>query len=177
MAPGGTVANGMEGSLPVSVNLSARQFQDPKLAETVARALKETGLPPPLLELEVPESAIMQNADASLAALRRLRELGVAVAIDGFGAAYSSLVGLHQLPIAKLKIDRALVAEVTRQGKGIIAGIVGLAHALELKVTAVGVETEAQREALKTCGCDYLQGFLVGKPADAEAAAKGLARA
>ena len=96
----------------------------------------------------------------------------IAVAIDGFGAAYSSLVGLHRLPVNKLKIDRALVAEVSKQGKGIIAGIVGLAHALDLKVTAVGVETEAQREALKACGCDYLQGYLTGRPVDAETAAK-----
>ena len=166
---------GAERGLPVSVNLSARQFHDPKLAETVARALKDSGLPPQLLELEVAETAIMQNTDVALAVLRRLRELGVGVAIDGFGAAYSSLVGLHRLPVNKLKIDRALVAEVTRQGKGIIAGIVGLAHALELKVTAVGVETEAQREALKACGCDYLQGFLTGKPMESETAAKNLA--
>ena len=72
----------------------------------------------------------------------------------------------------KLKIDRSLVAEVHREGRSIVAGIVGLAHALELKVTAVGVETEAQREALKACGCDYLQGYLTGKPADAETASK-----
>jgi len=171
------VANNAGEGLPVSVNLSARQFHDPKLAETVARVLKDTGLPSQRLELEVAESAIMQNADASLVALRRLRELGVAVAIDGFGAAYSSLVSLHQLPVGKLKIDRALVAEVARQGRGIIAGIVGLAHALELKVTAVGVETEAQRETLKDCGCDYLQGFLTGRPAEAAAAAKSPAGA
>jgi EAL domain-containing protein (putative c-di-GMP-specific phosphodiesterase class I) len=171
-----TVALPAEGGLPVSVNLSARQFHDPKLAETVARTLKETGLAPRLLELEVAESAIMHNVDAALAALRRLRELGVAVAIDGFGAAYSSLVGLHQLPVGKLKIDRALVAEAAGRGKAIIAGIAGLAHALELKVAAVGVETEAQREALKACGCDYLQGFLSGRPVDTETAAKNLAR-
>ena len=96
----------------------------------------------------------------------------MAVTIDGFGAAYSSLVGLRQLPVGKLKIDRTLVAEVHREGKAIIAGIVGLAHALDLKVTAVGVESEAQREALKTCGCDYLQGYLTGKPVDSETASK-----
>jgi diguanylate cyclase (GGDEF)-like protein/PAS domain S-box-containing protein len=174
LGAGGTAAIGGEGGLPVSVNLSARQFHDPKLAENVARTLKEAGLAPGLLELEVAEGAIMQNVDASLAALRRLRELGVAVAIDGFGAAYSSLVGLHQLPVGKLKIDRALVAESAGRGKSIIAGIAGLAHALELKVTAVGVESEAQREALKACGCDYLQGFLTGRPVDTETAAKGL---
>jgi diguanylate cyclase (GGDEF)-like protein/PAS domain S-box-containing protein len=165
------VLAGPERGVQVSVNVSARQFHDPKLTETVACALKESGLPPRLLELEVPETAIMQNADVALAALRKLRELGVGVAIDGFGAAHSSLVGLHQLPVNKLKIDRALVAEAAGQGRGIIAGIVGLAHALDLKVTAVGVESEAQREALKACGCDYLQGFLTGRPVDSDTAA------
>jgi diguanylate cyclase (GGDEF)-like protein/PAS domain S-box-containing protein len=169
------VSLGVERGLPVSINLSARQFHDPKLAETVARALKESGLPPQLLELEVAETTVMQNTDVALSVLHRLRELGVGVVIDGFGAAYSSLVGLHQLPVNKLKIDRALVAEVSRQGKGIIVGIVGLAHALELKVTAVGVETEAQRGALKASGCDYLQGFLTGKPVDGETAAQNVA--
>jgi len=174
-ACGWTVSIGAGRGLPVSVNLSARQFHDPRLAESVTRALKEAGLPPALLEFEIPETAIMQNVDIALAALRRLRELGVGVAIDGFGAAYSSLVGLHQLPVSKLKIDRVLVAEAAGQSKGIIAGIVGLAHALDLKVTAVGVETEAQREALKACGCDYLQGFLTGRPVDCDTAAKNLA--
>jgi len=167
-----TALAGAERGLPVSVNLSARQFHDPKLAETVARALKESGLPPQLLELEVAEPTVMQNTDVALSVLRKLRALGVGVAIDGFGAAYSSLVGLRQLPVGKLKIDRSLVAEVQKDGKGIIAGIVGLAHALELKVTAVGVESAAQREALKDCGCDYLQGFLIGGPAAPEPAPK-----
>ena len=163
---------GAERGLPVSVNLSARQFHDPKLPEMVARALRESGLPPRLLEFEVAEPTVMQNTDVALAVLRKLRALGVSVAIDGFGAAYSSLVGLRQLPVQKLKIDRSLVAEVHKEGRAIIAGIVGLAHALELKVIAVGVESEAQREALKACGCDYLQGYLTGKPVDAESASK-----
>jgi diguanylate cyclase (GGDEF)-like protein/PAS domain S-box-containing protein len=163
---------GTERGLPVSVNLSARQFHDPKLAEMVARLLKESGLPPALLEFEVAEPTVMQNTDLALAALKKLRDLGLSVAIDGFGAAYSSLVGLRQLPVQKLKIDRSLVAEVARDGRSIVAGIVGLAHALDLKVTAVGVESEAQREALKACGCDYLQGYLTGRPADAETASK-----
>ena len=163
---------GAERELPVGVNLSARQFHDPRLAETVARVLKESGLPARLLEFEVPEAVVMQNTDLALSVLRRLRELGVLVSIDGFGAAYSSLVGLRQLPVSKLKIDRTLVAEVHREGRPIVAGIVGLAHALDLKVTAIGVESEAQREVLKACGCDYLQGYLTGKPVDAETAAK-----
>jgi diguanylate cyclase (GGDEF)-like protein/PAS domain S-box-containing protein len=163
---------GTERGLPVSINLSARQFHDPALPEAVARALKESGVPPQLLEFEVAEPTVMQNTDLALTVLRRLRSLEVGVAIDGFGAAYSSLVGLRMLPIGKLKIDRTLVAEVHREGRPIIAGIVGLAHALGLKVSAVGVESEAQREALKACGCDYLQGYLTGKPVDGETAAK-----
>ena len=163
---------GVERGLPVSINLSARQFHDPKLGEMVARVLKESGLPPQLLEFEIAEPTVMQNTDLALTVLRKLRTLGVTVAIDGFGAAYSSLVGLRLLPVNKLKIDRSLVAEVHKDGKPIIAGIVGLAHALGLKVTAVGVESEAQREALKACGCDYLQGFLTGKPVDSETATK-----
>jgi len=163
---------GTESGLRVSVNLSPRQFHDPKLAEMVARALKDTGLPPQLLELEIAEPTAMQNADLADAVLKKLRDLGVTVAIDGFGAAYSSLVGLQQLAVGRLKIDRSLVAEVHKNGRAIIAGIVGLAHALELKVTAVGVESEAQREALKACGCDFFQGNLTGAPMDAETAAR-----
>ncbi len=163
---------GTERLIPVCVNLSQRQFNDPKLLDMVAQALKDTGLPPALLELEVPEPAVMQNADLALAVLKKLRDMGVTVAIDGFGAAYSSLVALRQLPVNKLKIDRSLVGEVHRDGRAIVAGIAGLAHALDLKVTAVGVETEAQKAALIACGCNYLQGFLIGAPADAETAAK-----
>ena len=163
---------GTERGLPVCVNLSTRQFNDPKLVDLVTHALKETGLPPALLELEVSEPTVMQNTDLALAVLSKLREIGVTVAIDGFGAAYSSLVGLRHLPVNKLKIDRSLVAEAHKDGRSIIAGIVGLAHALDLKVTAVGVETEAQKAVLIACGCDYLQGFLTGPPADADSASK-----
>jgi diguanylate cyclase (GGDEF)-like protein len=163
---------GVERGLAVCVDLSLRQFHDPRLVEMVAQALKESGLPPKLLELEVSEPALMQNTDLALTVLRKLRELGVRVAIDGFGAAYSSLVGLRRLPVNTLKIDRSLVGEAHKDGRSIIAGIVGLAHALELKVTAVGVESEAQKAVLAACGCDYLQGFLTGEPADSDTAAK-----
>ena len=163
---------GAERGLPVTVNLSQRQFSDPKLLDGVARVLKDSGLPPALLELEVAEPTVMQNVDQSLATLGKLRSLGVTLAIDGFGAAYSSLVSLRQLPVQKLKLDRTLVAEVHRDGRAIVAGIVGLARALGLKVTAVGVESEPQKQSLIECGCDYLQGLLTGGPVDADAAAK-----
>ncbi|MEW6691015.1 MAG: EAL domain-containing protein, partial [Pseudomonadota bacterium] len=163
---------GTEHGLPVSVNLSQRQFNDPKLVETVARVLQESGLPPQLLALEIAEPTVMHNAEVALSVLGRLRRLGVLLTVDGFGAAYSSLVGLRQLPVQMLKIDRTLVAEAHRDGKAIVAGIAGLAHALGLKVVAVGVETEAQKAALAACGCDYLQGFLTGEPVDADTASK-----
>ena len=163
---------GVERGLPVSVNLSLRQLADPKLPELVARVLKASGLPAELLELEVAEPAVMQNTDLAQAALKKLRALGVTLTIDGFGAAYSSLVALRSMPFNKLKVDRSLVAEVHREGKGIVSGIVSLAHALGLSVTAVGVETEAQKAGLAECGCDTLQGNLLGAPADADAAAK-----
>ena len=157
--------SGADEATAVHVNLSARQFNDPKLGELLARVLKETGLPARRLVLEIPEPAVMQNTDAATAVLGRLGALGVRLALDGFGAAYSSLVALRNMPVDQLKIDRSLVSEVHKEGRGIVSGITSLAHALGLQVTAVGVESEAQREALVAAGCDCLQGNLLGSPA------------
>ena len=150
----------------VSVNLSPRQFNDPKLAETVARALADSGLAPSRLELEITESTAMQHTDATLATLEKLKALGVSISIDDFGTGYSSLAYLRRFPVDKLKIDRSFVAEAPadKEQVAIISAIVALSHALQIKVVAEGVETEAQREFLARCGCDYLQGYLVGKP-------------
>jgi diguanylate cyclase (GGDEF)-like protein/PAS domain S-box-containing protein len=163
---------GAERGLPVGVNLSSRQFNDPKLVDHVKRVLADSGLPPAQLVLEIPEAVLMHNTDQSMAILKKLRDAGVAIAVDSFGAAHSSLVGLRQMPVTYLKVDRSLVAEVHRDGRAIVAGILGLAHALGLKVAAVGVETEAQAEALKGCGCDVLQGNFLGAAVDADTAAK-----
>ena len=169
-----TRAGGEDGPA-VHVNLSARQFHDPRLGELIARVLKETGLAPRRLVLEVPELAVMQNTDTALMVLARLRALGARLALDGFGAAYSSLVALRNMPVDQLKIDRSLVSEVHKEGRGIVAGITSLAHALGLQVTAVGVESAAQKEALVAAGCDCLQGNLLGPPSDPGAALKALA--
>ena len=165
---------GIERGLPVSVNLSARQFNDPKLAQTVAGVLRETGLPAHLLELEVTETTAMQHADITLTTLERLKALGVSVVIDDFGNGYSSLASLKRFAADKLKIDRAFMADLPGDAGqcAIISAIVALAHALELKVVAVGVETEAQRAFLRACGCDLLQGRLTGAVLDADSAAK-----
>jgi diguanylate cyclase (GGDEF)-like protein/PAS domain S-box-containing protein len=150
---------------PVSVNLSPRQFNDPNLADQVAQALKDSGLAPRLLELEITETTAMQHTDATLATLERLKQLGVSIAIDDFGTGYSSLAYLKRFPVDRLKIDRAFVTDIGEDQPAIMSAIVVLAHALRMKVVAEGVETQAQREFAEGCGCDYLQGYLLGKPA------------
>jgi diguanylate cyclase (GGDEF)-like protein/PAS domain S-box-containing protein len=165
---------GVERGLQVAVNLSPRQFNDPKLVQLVAKALKDTGLPARLLELEITETTAMQHSDVALSTLNKLKELGVSIAIDDFGTGYSSLAYLKRFPVDKVKIDRAFVGDVPGDAdqSAIVSAIVALAHALEIQVVAEGVETVTQREFLKSCGCDYLQGYLTGRPVDADTAAK-----
>jgi EAL domain-containing protein (putative c-di-GMP-specific phosphodiesterase class I) len=165
---------GVEHGLQVSVNLSPRQFNDPKLAHTVAAALRETGLPARLLELEITETTAMQHTDVTLATLNRLKQLGVSISIDDFGTGYSSLSYLKRFPVDKLKIDRSFTNELPGDTDqcAIVSAIVALAHALELQVIAEGVETEAQRAFLQDCGCDFIQGYLTGRPLDSDSAAK-----
>ncbi len=165
---------GAQGEVQIAVNLSARQFNDPQLPKMVARALKESGLPPHVLELEITESTAMQQTDMALRTLRRLKQIGVSIAIDDFGTGYSSLADLRRFPVDKIKIDRTFVSELPadRDQGAIVSAIVALAHALQIKVVAEGVETEAQLDFLVSCGCDFIQGYLVGKPVDADAAAK-----
>jgi diguanylate cyclase (GGDEF)-like protein/PAS domain S-box-containing protein len=165
---------GVERGLPVSVNLSARQFNDPKLVQLVSRALKDTGLPAHLLTLEITESTAMQQTDVTLGTLKKLKELGVSIALDDFGTGYSSFSYLKRFPVDTLKIDRTFVAEVERDGdhRAIVAAIIALAQVLGLKVIAEGVETEAQRQFLRGFGCNQVQGYLTGRPVDADTAAK-----
>jgi EAL domain-containing protein (putative c-di-GMP-specific phosphodiesterase class I) len=165
---------GVERGLQVAVNLSPRQFNDPKLAQMVAQVLQETGLPPSLLEIEVTETVAMTHSDAALSTLKKLKQLGVSIAIDDFGTGYSSLAYLKRFPVDKVKIDRTFVAEapIDHDQAAIVSAIVALAHALQIKVIGEGVESEQQRDLLRRVGCDYMQGFLLGKPLDADGAAK-----
>ncbi|MBV9361515.1 MAG: bifunctional diguanylate cyclase/phosphodiesterase, partial [Betaproteobacteria bacterium] len=167
-------AHSLGRELQIAVNLSPRQFNDAKLAQMVAQALKTSGLPPRLLELEITESLAMSHTDITLTTLRRLKKIGVSIAIDDFGTGYSSLAYLKRFPVDKVKIDRTFVAEIPgdREHGAIVQAIVALAHALDIEVIAEGVENEKQLEYLKRCGCDYVQGYLIGRPADAETAAK-----
>jgi diguanylate cyclase (GGDEF)-like protein/PAS domain S-box-containing protein len=165
---------GTERKLLINVNLSARQFNDPKLPQLVSAALRESGLPSELLELEITESTAMQQTDLTLSTLKKLKDLGVSIAIDDFGTGYSSLAYLKRFPVDKLKIDRSFVADLAKmkEQRAIVEAIVALAHALDLKVIAEGVENEAQRRFLRGCGCEYIQGYAAGKPADADRAAE-----
>ena len=157
-----------EGAVPIAVNLSARQFGDPKLIEVVQRALADSALPAHLLELEISAPSIMQFPDVTLPALRKLKELGVTLAIDDFGTGHSSFTYLKWFPIDKLKIDVSFIADLAqhRDSEAIVLTIVGLAHALGRKVVAEGVESEAQIEFLRGADCDYAQGFHIGQPVD-----------
>ena len=165
---------GVDRGLQVSVNLSARQFADPRLVDTVASVLRETGLPANLLELEITESTVMQHTDVTAVTFAKLKQLGVSIAIDDFGTGYSSLAYLKRFAVDRLKIDRSFISDIPgdKDHKAIVAAVVALSHALGLKVVAEGVENEAQMEFLQTCRCDYLQGFLAGRPVDADTAAK-----
>jgi len=162
------------GEQQIAVNLSPRQFNDPNLPRIIDAALKESGLPPRLLELEITESLAMRETDTTLATLQKLKQLGVSIAIDDFGTGYSSLAYLKRFPVDKLKIDRSFVIELPgdREQCAIVSAIVALAHALNVRVIAEGVEKKAQRDFLARCGCDLIQGNLVGRPLDADAASK-----
>ncbi len=164
---------GTEHGVQVAVNLSARQFNDPKLIDLVRGVLAESGLPPTLLVLEITESTAMLQTDVAVSTLKKLKELGVSLALDDFGTGYSSLAYLRRFPVDRLKIERTFIADVPgdRNAESLVKGIVGLAHALGLSVVAECVETQAQMDFLAALGCDLAQGYLIGRPVDADSAA------
>ncbi|MDP2694484.1 MAG: GGDEF domain-containing phosphodiesterase [Gallionella sp.] len=150
----------------IAVNLSAIQFLQPALAQTIRTVLKETGLFSGYLELEITENIAMYAEDAVIAILDELRAIGIQIAIDDFGTGYSSLSYLKRFPIDKLKIDQSFVRDC--QGgindDGIVMAIIGMGRSLKLKVIAEGVETQMQADFLKLNGCDEVQGYFYGKP-------------
>ena len=157
----------------VNVNLSPTRLVRSGLPEEVARVLKETGLPGRALALELTEGAIMEDTEAALKTLSRLRELGVRVHVDDFGAGHSSLGLLHRLPVDALKIDRSFVSRMggaggPEEGVEIVRTILTMAHQLGMDAVAEGVETEGQLEILKEMECDYAQGYRFSRPVDAE---------
>ena len=154
----------------VAVNLSVRQFQQHDLVEMVLRALGETGLAPEALELEITETTAMQNGEATIEILRALREIGVGISMDDFGTGYSSLNYLKRFPINAVKIDRAFIRDLdTSAGDAaIVAAVIGIARALDLRVVAEGVETEHQLAFLQRRECDEAQGYYFGRPVAAD---------
>jgi len=156
--------------LRIAVNLSAQQFKQKSLVTTVREALAASDLDPGYLELELTESAVMQDAESSIQVLRQLSGLGVRISVDDFGTGYSSLSYLRRLPLDKLKIDRSFIREVaaSRDDAEIVRAIVSLAHSLHLKVIAEGVETDEQLAFLRDLGCDQYQGFHCSPPVPAD---------
>lgn len=155
--------------LQVAVNLSARQFAQPNLAENIIGILGETGFNPRFLNLEVTESSIMKNSEAVVKTLAELKNTGIEISIDDFGTGYSSLGYLKHLPIDTLKIDKSFINEVTTNPNdaALVMAIVSLAHNLRLKVVAEGVETEDQLKFLHLLRCDEWQGFFFSQPVSA----------
>ena len=159
-------ANPALGHLKIAVNLSARQFTDPDIVSIVAEALAEAEISPMALSLEITESVLMEEVEATAETLRALKDLGVCLSIDDFGTGYSSLSYLKRFPVDALKIDRSFVdgLGVDAEDHAIVDAVVSLAHALGLQVVGEGVETQAQLQELRRLGCDAAQGYLIGKP-------------
>ena len=162
------------GYLRVSVNLSARQFNQRDLTQSIADILRDTGLDPHYLEIELTESMVMTDVDHTVGILRDLKALGVQVSIDDFGTGYSSLSYLKRFPIDVLKIDQSFVRDITLDpdDAAIVTSIISLAHNLRLNVIAEGVETEAQLQYLQRHGCDEIQGYYFSRPVPASAFAQ-----
>ena len=173
--PALSVPCGMSDGLPIvkiAVNISARQFNEPRdFADDITRLLNAVGLDPRYLELEMTESMLLKNVDQNIAVLKKLGKLGTSLAVDDFGTGYSSLAYLKQLPIDTLKIDRTFVRDIEsdQDDAAIIKAIIAMAHGLDLRVTAEGVETQGQLSELRKLRCDQFQGYLLSRPLDGPA--------
>lgn len=157
-------------SITVSVNLTTDRFRDNAFPDRLAALVKELGLPPERLELEIVENSYIADFDTAVANVTRLRELGFRIALDDFCTGYSSLTYLLKLPVDKIKIDKSFVDDVElAKSAAIVLALVAMARAMGLKVTAEGVETEAQHRMLRAAGCHFMQGWLFSKAVEADA--------
>ncbi len=154
----------------IAVNVSGLQFQRHDLLTTLKQVLDESGLNPKHLELEITEGYIMQKTEPAIKMLDEIKQLGISISVDDFGTGYSSLSYLKRLPLDKLKIDKSFVRDIPDDpnDEAITRAIVALGQSLQLKVIAEGIETEAQKQFLKTIGCDEGQGYLYGDPLPAD---------
>jgi len=157
--------------VPVAVNLSALQFRESNVLQTISGALEQYGLDPRWLEVELTESLVMHDPQAVQQTMRHFRQLGLRISLDDFGTGYSSLAYLKRFPFHYVKIDRAFVTEITNNpdDAAIATAIIAMAHSLRMGVVAEGVETEAQMQFLRSRQCDYLQGYYFSRPAPAAA--------
>ena len=171
--------NGHARGMRLSVNLSARQLRDPGLVSSVGELLHVTGIPAERIELEITESAVMENVERNTRTLYALRRLGLSLSIDDFGTGYSSLSYVQRFPISKIKIDRSFVAQLgdSREAEAIITATLAMAKSLGLDVVAEGVETEAQSRRLLQMGCTFQQGYLFTPALPAQALADWIAAA
>jgi len=160
------------------VNLSARSVLDQRLSREIAELLAAAGLPPAALQLEVTETKLVADFGRARAVLHELRSLGVRIAIDDFGTGYSSLAQLQQLPADELKIDKSFVMDMdtNANNEAIVRSTIGLARNLGLEVTAEGVETRETCDRLAELGCDFAQGYLLGRPGPADACEREIRR-
>jgi diguanylate cyclase (GGDEF)-like protein len=165
--------------LTISVNVSARQFEEKRLVERIADALRDTKLPPEALEVEVTESSIMRDLARAVDKMRELKAMGVSLSIDDFGTGYSSLSALKSFPISRLKIDKSFVSDLadSPDDQALAMAVISLGHKLNLRVIAEGVETEQQRAFLRANDCDEMQGYLFSRPVPPEQIAALLAAA
>jgi diguanylate cyclase (GGDEF)-like protein/PAS domain S-box-containing protein len=157
-------------SLIISINISARQFQQPDFVDEIKAALLQSGARPDRIMLELTESLLLKNVDKAIQTMERLKEVGVRFSIDDFGVGYSSLAYLKRLPLAQIKIDRSFVRDITNdpEDRAIVQAIISLAHSLELQVIAEGVETAEQQKFLAAHHCDAYQGYLFSHPVPME---------
>lgn len=149
----------------LAVNLSARQFAHHNLTKSIEEALRVARFAGAHLEFEITETVAMHDAEESIGIMRQLKQLGISLALDDFGTGYSSLSYLKKLPIDKLKIDKSFVRDIPSDENdlAIVTAIIAMAHSLGMTVHAEGVETQAQADFLRDCGCEYAQGFLYAR--------------
>src|SRR5262249_26560589 len=154
------------------------QFRNHDLADLVAKVLRETGLSPDRLEIEITESLLFRDVESNLAALKALKALGVRVAMDDFGTGYSSLGSLRRFPLDKIKIDRSFIRDLqdNPDSLAIVRAVIGLGRSLGIETCAEGIETEEQLRRLRAEGCDEAQGFYYSEPKPFEDARKLLQR-
>ena len=163
---GKSLCDQLGSELEIAINISPRQFKDPNLVSTIRRALRETGLNPSSLEIEITETMLMSEVEAANQTVRKLHQLGLKLAIDDFGTGYSSLNYLKKFPIDTVKVDRSFIMDIPQSADdmAITSAVIAMAHRLNMSVVAEGVETPEQLEFLQNNGCEFAQGYLFSKP-------------